>query len=133
MEWFENLFVNIDSVAHIIVLYALVISLGLALGRLKLFGVSLGVTFVLFAGILVGHLYNFFGSTPGSVMYACPTNVLTFVQDFGLILFVYCIGLQVGPGFFESFKEGGIRMNLLASGVILLNVICCVSLFFLVF
>lgn len=133
MEWFQNLFVNIDSVAHIIVLYALVISLGLALGRLKLFGVSLGVTFVLFAGILVGHLYNFFGSTPDSVMYACPTNVLTFVQDFGLILFVYCIGLQVGPGFFESFKEGGIRMNLLASGVILLNVICCVSLFFLVF
>ena len=133
MEWFQNLFVNIDSVAHIIVLYALVISIGLGLGRLKLFGISLGVTFVLFAGILVGHLYNFFGSTAGSVMYACPMNVLTFVQDFGLILFVYCIGLQVGPGFFESFKEGGIRMNLLACGVILLNVICCVSLFFLVF
>lgn len=133
MEWFQNLFVNIDSVAHIIVLYALVISIGLGLGRLKLFGISLGVTFVLFAGILVGHLYNFFGSTAGSVMYACPMNVLTFVQDFGLILFVYCIGLQVGPGFFESFKEGGIRMNLLACGVIFLNVICCVSLFFLVF
>lgn len=133
MEWFQNLFVNIDSVAHIIVLYALVISIGLGLGRLKLFGISLGVTFVLFVGILVGHLYNFFGSTAGSVMYACPMNVLTFVQDFGLILFVYCIGLQVGPGFFESFKEGGIRMNLLACGVILLNVICCVSLFFLVF
>lgn len=133
MEWFQNLFVNIDSVAHIIVLYALVISIGLGLGRLKLFGISLGVTFVLFAGILVGHLYNFFGSTAGSIMYACPMNVLTFVQDFGLILFVYCIGLQVGPGFFESFKEGGIRMNLLACGVIFLNVICCVSLFFLVF
>lgn len=133
MEWFQNLFVNIDSVAHIIVLYALVISIGLGLGRLKFFGISLGVTFVLFAGILVGHLYNFFGSTSGSVMYACPMNVLTFVQDFGLILFVYCIGLQVGPGFFESFKEGGIRMNLLACGVIFLNVICCVSLFFLVF
>ena len=68
MEWFENLFVNIDSVAHIIVLYALVISLGLALGRLKLFGVSLGVTFVLFAVILVVHLDNVFGSTPCSVM-----------------------------------------------------------------
>ncbi len=133
MEWLQNLFVNIDSVAHIMVLYALVISLGLGLGRLKIFGVSLGVTFVLFAGILVGHLYNFFGSTPSEVMYACPLNVLTFVQDFGLILFVYCIGLQVGPGFFESFKEGGVRMNLLACGVILLNVICCVALFFLVF
>ena len=133
MDWLQNLFVNTESIAHIIVLFALVISVGIGLGRIKMFGISLGVTFVLFAGILAGHLYNYFGTSPGGVTYACPLNVLGFVQDFGLILFVYCIGLQVGPGFFESFKEGGIRMNLMAMAIILLNVICCVALFFIVF
>lgn len=122
MEWFESLFTSTESVAHIVLLYALVISLGIGLGRIKVFGISLGVTFVLFAGILAGHLH-----------FTGPGNVLTFVQDFGLILFVYCIGLQVGPGFFESLKEGGIKMNLLAASVVLLNVLCCVALYYLVF
>ena len=103
---------NPDSIAHIVVLYAFVISLGVLLGKIKIFGVSLGVTFVLFAGILVGH-FGFTGN-PG---------ILSFLQDFGLILFVYCIGLQVGPSFFSSFKEGGVRLNLLAMGIVAMNIV----------
>ena len=122
MDWLSSLLTSTDSIAHIVVLYAGVISIGLALGRLKIFGISLGVTFVLFAGIVAGH----FGLTG-------TTSTLSFVQDLGLILFVYCIGLQVGPGFFQSFKKGGLTMNLLAIGLILLNVLCCIALYFLVF
>ena len=122
MDWLSSLLTSTDSIAHIVVLYAGVISIGLALGRLKIFGISLGVTFVLFAGIVSGH----FGLTG-------TTSTLSFVQDLGLILFVYCIGLQVGPGFFQSFKKGGLTMNLLAIGIILLNVLCCIALYFLVF
>ncbi len=121
MEWLINLFTTTDSVAHIMLLYAIVISIGLWLGHMKIFGISLGVTFVLFAGIVAGH-FGFTGSL----------NVLNYVQDFGLILFVYCIGLQVGPGFFASLKEGGIKLNILASLLVLLNVVMCVSLFYLV-
>lgn len=133
MEWLASLFTSTGSVAHMVLLYALVISVGIGLGRLKIAGVSLGVTFVLFAGILAGHIYNQLGTVPGEVAYACPPMLMNFIQDFGLILFVYCIGLQVGPGFFESFREGGIRLNLLATSIVLLNVLCCVALFFLVF
>ena len=77
MDWLISLITDNDSIAHIVLLYAVVISVGLALGRIKMFGISLGVTFVLFAGILAGH----FGFT-------APQPILTFVQDFGLILFV---------------------------------------------
>lgn len=134
MDWLQTLFTAPESVAHIMIIYALVISVGIGLGHMKVAGVSLGVTFVLFAGILAGHLFNYFGGgTPDAPVYACPQAVMGFVQDFGLILFVYCIGLQVGPGFFESFKEGGIKMNLVAVGIILLNVVCCIALFFIVF
>lgn len=122
MDWLINLFTDSDSIAHIVLLYALVISVGIALGRIKIFGISLGVTFVLFAGILAGHLH-----------FTGTTNVLTYIQDFGLILFVYCIGLQVGPGFFESLRDSGIKMNMMAVSIILLNVACCIGLFFLVF
>ena len=89
MDWLINLFATQDSIAHIVILYAIVISVGILLGKVKIGGISLGVTFVLFAGILAGH-----------VGFTAPTNILTFLQDFGLILFVFCIGLQVGPGFF---------------------------------
>ncbi len=122
MEWLISLFTDTDSIAHIVLVYACVISLGIALGRIKVFGISLGVTFVLFAGILAGHI-GFTGTT----------NILTYIQDFGLILFVYCIGLQVGPGFFESLRSTGIKMNMMAVSIILLNVACCIGLFFLVF
>lgn len=133
MEWLASLFTSTDSVAHMVLLYALVISVGIGLGRIKIAGVSLGVTFVLFAGILAGHIYNHLGTASGGATYACPLMLMNFIQDFGLILFVYCIGLQVGPGFFESFREGGVKLNLLATSIVLLNVLCCVGLFFLVF
>ena len=117
-------------------LYAFVIAAGIALGRVKIGGrkngIALGVTFVLFVGILMGHLYTSAGVVSAEG-YAAPENVLTFIQDFGLILFVYCIGLQVGPGFLESFKTGGLKMNLIAIGIVLLNVACCIGLFFLIF
>ncbi len=122
MDWLVTLFTDTDSVAHIVLLYAVVISLGIALGRIKIFGISLGVTFVLFAGILAGHL-GFTGTT----------NIINYVQDFGLILFVYCIGLQVGPGFFEGLRDTGIKLNLMAMSIILLNVVCCICLFFFKF
>lgn len=122
MDWLINLFTTQDSVAHIVLLYSIVIALGVYLGKIKIGGVSLGVTFVLFAGILAGHI-GFTG----------PTATLTFLQDFGLILFVFMIGLQVGPGFFESFGRAGIRLNLLSACAILLNIgvmFACYYLFF---
>ena len=111
MNWLINLFTTTDSVAHIAMLYAIVISVGVLLGKVKVGGISLGVTFVLFAGIVAGH-----------IGFTAPTNILSFIQDFGLILFVFCIGLQVGPGFFESFRKGGVTLNLLATAMILLNI-----------
>lgn len=122
MDWLINLFTNSESVAHIALLYALVIAVGVLLGKIKVGGISLGVTFVLFAGILAGHL-GFTG----------PVNILTFIQDFGLILFVFMIGLQVGPGFFESFKEGGVTLNILASCAILLNIIVMFACYYIFF
>lgn len=122
MNWLINLFTTTDSVAHIAMLYAIVISIGVLLGKVKVGGISLGVTFVLFAGILAGH-----------IGFTAPTNILSFIQDFGLILFVFCIGLQVGPGFFESFKKGGVSLNLLATITILLNIgvmFACYWIFF---
>lgn len=100
-----------ESLASTLVLYSFVIAAGVFLGKLKIGGVSLGVTFVLFVGILMGH----FG-------YIVNSEVLKFVREFGLILFIFSIGIQVGPGFFSSFKEGGVRLNMLAVLGILLNV-----------
>ena len=111
MDWLINLFTTTDSIAHIALLYAIVISVGVLLGKVKVGGISLGVTFVLFAGILAGH-----------IGFTAPINILGFIQDFGLILFVFCIGLQVGPGFFESFRKGGVTLNLLTTAIILLNI-----------
>ena len=122
MEWLINLFVSPDSVAHIALLYAMVIAIGVYLGKIKFGGIALGVTFVLFAGILAGH----FGLT-------APTNILTFIQDFGLILFVFMIGLQVGPGFCESFGKGGITLNMLSVGTVLLNVAVMFACYFIFF
>lgn len=122
MDWLVNLFTTTDSVAHIALLYAIVIAVGVLLGKVKIGGISLGVTFVLFAGILAGH-----------IGFTAPVNILTFMQDFGLILFVFMIGLQVGPGFFESFRKGGITLNMLSAGMILLNIgvmFACYYLFF---
>ena len=122
MDWLINLFTTQDSVAHIALLYSMVIAFGVYLGKIKIGGISLGVTFILFAGILAGHL-GFTG----------PTNILNFLQDFGLILFVFMIGLQVGPGFFESFGKDGIKLNGLSTLCVVLNVLVmfvCYYLFF---
>lgn len=133
MEWFINLFATTGSVAHIVVLYSLVIAIGVMLGKIKFGSISLGVTFVLFAGIVVGHFYHLSGVADPDGGFACPAKVLNFIQDFGLILFVYCIGLQVGPGFFQSFKKGGLQMNMITIGIVLLNVLVMLGLYYLVF
>lgn len=122
MDWIINLFTSTESVAHIALLYAIVISIGVLLGKVKVGGISLGVTFVLFAGIVAGH-----------VGFTAPTPILTFMQDFGLILFVFCIGLQVGPGFFESFRRGGVTLNLLSTCAILLNVLVMFACYYIFF
>lgn len=130
MDWFYHIFTDIDSTAHIVGIFSIVIALGVWLGKIKIGGVSLGVTFVLFIGILVGHIYKvFFPESP----YACPELVLSFIQNFGLMLFVYCVGLQVGPSFFSSFKKGGLKLNMLAVGLVLLNVVVMLALYYLVF
>lgn len=119
MSWLQDLMTNPNSIAHIVALYAFVIAAGVLLGKIRFFGISLGVTFVLFVGILVGH----FGFTGNAA-------ILSFIQDFGLILFVFCIGLQVGPSFFSSFKKGGIAMNLLATGIVALNIAIALIFYF---
>jgi putative transport protein len=130
MEWFVNLFSNTSSVAHIALIYAIVIAVGVYLGKIKFFGISLGVTFVLFAGIMLGHIYKIY--CPESE-FAAPGATLTFIQDFGLILFVFMIGLQVGPGFFESFGKAGIKLNILAASAIVLNIVVMFACYFIFF
>ena len=122
MEWLVNLFTDTDSLAHIVLLYAVVIAVGVYLGKIKVAGISLGVTFVLFAGILAGH-FGFTGTL----------QTINFVQDFGLILFVFMIGLQVGPGFFESFGKAGVKLNGLAATAIVLNIGVMFACYFIFF
>ena len=129
MEWFINILTSPGSIAHLVVLYAIVISLGVKLGKIKFGGVALGVTFVLFMGIVAGHLFNYFGG----IDHAEQKATIDFVKELGLILFVYCIGLQVGPGFFATFKKGGVGMNLIAVGIVMLNIAVMLGLYFLVF
>lgn len=109
-----------ESLASTLVLYSFVIAAGVYLGKLKVAGVSLGVTFVLFVGILMGH----FG-------YIVNAEVLKFIREFGLILFIFSIGLQVGPGFFSSFKKGGVLLNGLAVLGIVLNVAIVIAIFYI--
>jgi len=119
MDIFQSLLApGNTTLASTLVLYSFVIAAGIYLGKMKVGGISLGVTFVLFVGILMGH----FGYTVNS-------EVLKFVREFGLILFIFAIGLQVGPAFFSSFKEGGIRLNMLAVGIIALNVAMVLAIY----
>ena len=115
----EQLFFG-NGIAHSILLFAVVIGLGLYLGRFKIKGVSIGSTWILFVGILLSH----FGLR-------CNPTVLSFMKDFGLILFVFSIGLQVGPGFFSSFRKGGIQLNLLATGLVAMAVLVTVAIHFI--
>ncbi len=116
MNWLQEAFLAPTMVQAVIII-SLVSALGLYLGRIKIFGISLGITFVFFAGILAGH----FGIVVNK-------DMLYFAQSFGLILFVYALGLQVGPGFFSSLKKGGVAMNMMGLGVILLGLIMTVGL-----
>ena len=121
MDWITQLlFPGNTSIASTLVLYSFVIAAGIFIGKVRIAGVSLGVTFVLFVGILMGH----FG-------YEVDSNILKFVREFGLILFIFAIGLQVGPGFFSSFKKGGVRLNMLAVLAIVLNVAIVLGVYFL--
>ncbi len=120
MDWLRALFTDTNAVAHIILVYALVVALGTLLGRIKVAGISLGVTFVLFVGLAAGH----FGLT-------VPEPVLFFIRDFGLTLFIFFVGLQVGPSFFSSFKSGGLVLNLLTVMIVPLGIVVTVALWFL--
>ena len=120
MDWLMQLLTDADSVGHILLVYSVVIALGMALGRIKVFGISLGVTCVLFVALAVSYA----GITVNG-------TVLNFLRDFGLILFVFFIGLQVGPSFFSSFKSGGVQLNLLTLLAVGLSLVVTVALFFL--
>ena len=124
MNWLIDIFSaeKQDTVAHIMLLYSIVIALGIYLGKIKIGGISLGVAFVLFVGILAGH-----------IKFTGPLPVLGFIQDFGLILFVFMIGLQVGPGFFESFGKDGLKLNILSTVAILLNVLVMFACYYIFF
>lgn len=119
MSWLTSLFTDTQAIAHIILVYALIIAVGTLLGRIRIAGISLGVTFILFAGLAAGHLGL-----------SVPTPVLYFVRDFGLTLFVYFIGLQVGPSFFSSFKSGGMLLNLLTLLLVILGLLLTIGLYF---
>lgn len=109
MNWFESLFFG-NTIAHAVLILSLVVTIGVFLGRIKIGGVSLGVTWVLFVGIVFGH-FNM----------GLNESIIHFVKEFGLILFVYSVGLQVGPGFFSSFKKGGVTLNMIATIIVLLG------------
>jgi AspT/YidE/YbjL antiporter-like protein len=116
MEWLNNLFFS-HSPLQAVVIISIIIAAGLGLGKIRFFGISLGVTFVFFAGILAGHLG-----------FSIDPKMLSYAESLGLVLFVYELGLQVGPGFFSSFRKGGVQLNMLAMGVILLGTLMAVAL-----
>lgn len=121
MDWIQQLLAPGNmALASTIILYSFVIAVGVFLGKIKIGGVSLGVTFVLFVGLVMGHLG-----------YVVNSEVLHFIREFGLILFIFSIGLQVGPGFFSSFKKGGMLLNGLAVLVIVLNVAIVLAILFI--
>ena len=116
MEWIYNLFFEHSAIQAVVVM-SLIISTGLALGKIHICGISLGVTFVFFMGILAGHLGL-----------SVDPQMLTYAESFGLVLFVYALGLQVGPGFFSSFQKGGFKLNMLGLGVIILGTAMALAL-----
>lgn len=122
MDWIKSLLFDTESIAHLLLLYSFVIAVGVMLGKLKFRGVSFGVAFILFTGIVVAH-FGFTGNL----------KTIGFIQDFGLILFVYSLGLQVGPSFFTSFRKGGMRMNRLAVYMVLLNLAVAIGVYYLLF
>ena len=118
MNWFTQLFTG-SSVAQAVIVYSLVIASGIALGKIKILGISFGITWVLFVGLII----SYFGITINK-------ETEHFVKEFGLILFVYALGLQVGPGFFASLKKNALANNTLAVSVVLTGVIITTIFFF---
>lgn len=118
MEWLGSLFFEHSPLQAVIVL-SVITAIGLGFGKIRMFGISLGVTFVFFAGIFAGHLG-----------FSIDPEMLGYAESLGLVLFVYELGLQVGPGFFSSFRKGGMQLNMLASGVVLLGTLMAVTLSF---
>ena len=116
MTWFNALFIE-HSALQAVVVIALICAAGMVLGKIRIGGISLGVTFVFFIGILAGHLGL-----------SIDARMLEYAESFGLVLFVYSLGLQVGPGFFSSFHEGGVRLNLLGLGVVGIGIALAVLL-----
>ncbi len=114
MDWFLDIILK-PSIIQTIILISVISAIGLQLGKLKLFNISLGITFVFFTGIVIGH-FNL----------DINRDMLYFAQNFGLILFVYSLGLQVGPGFFPSLKKGGLHLNILAMSVVFTGIIMCI-------
>ncbi|MGQ9621253.1 MAG: putative transporter [Bacteroidales bacterium] len=119
MNWLTDVILN-DSVAHAILVYSVAIATGVALGKIKIFNINLGITFVLFAGIAAGH----FG-------FSTNHEVIDFIRDFGLILFVFSIGIQVGPAFFSSLRKSGLKMNMLAMVIVITGALITVLIHFL--
>ena len=116
MNWFENLFCSHGPVQAVCVL-SVIIAIGLGLGKIRVWGVSLGVTFVFFMGILAGHLG-----------FSIDPQMLKYAQDFGLVLFVYELGLKVGPGFFSSFRSGGLKLNMYGLALVALGTLTAVAI-----
>ena len=116
MNWFESLFVDYSSIQAMVVI-SIICAVGLLLGKVKVRGVSLGVAFVFFIGILAGH-----------IGLSVDPQMLVFAQNFGLVIFVYELGLQVGPGFFSTFRSGGLKMNMLGLCVVALGTVMAISL-----
>ncbi|MDE6403284.1 MAG: transporter, partial [Muribaculaceae bacterium] len=108
MNWFESLFLE-QSPLQAVCVISVIIAVGLGLGKIKVCGISLGVTFVFFTGIMAGH-----------IGLAIDSNMLKYAEDFGLMLFIYELGLKVGPGFFSSFRTGGLQLNIMGLGLVLL-------------
>ena len=119
MEWLYNAFFEHSALQAVVVL-SVICAVGLALGKIKILGISLGVTFVFFIGILAGHLG-----------FSINNDMLLYAEDFGLVLFVYALGLQVGPGFFSAFRKDGITLNMLAFGVVVLGTLLSIALSFI--
>lgn len=116
MNWFESLFWEHSALQAVCVI-SVIIAIGLGLGKIRVWGISLGVTFVFFTGILAGHLGL-----------SIDPEILKYAEDFGLMLFVYELGLKVGPGFFSSFRQGGIKLNMLGLGLVLAGTAVAIAL-----
>ena len=116
MEWISTTILE-HSALQAVIIISLITAIGLALGRIRVLGVSLGVSFVFFMGILAGHLGI-----------SIDSQMLNYAESFGLVLFVYALGLQVGPGFFSSFRTGGLRLNMMATGVVLVGTVMALGL-----